>query len=272
LDGQVRKTANSVRIGLTLAETDAGSVVWSDKMTRPFEDVLDLLDRTVAKIAATVAGRMEDASMVAVRRRPPDNIEAFECLLRGMDHHRLGGVTIENARESLKWFDKAIESDPNYAAAHAWRVCASSWLPEFNVERAERDIRRALELDPSDPEGNRILGVLELWKNNFAQAKALSHKAMEMNPTDAYLKGRCASILTYVGEATRALELLDEAEALDPLLPVWCVEERGVALYSLGRYGEALDALEVLAFQTYRSRLYRAAAMVALDRPMKRAN
>jgi class 3 adenylate cyclase/TolB-like protein len=267
LDGQVRKVGKNIRIALTLSETEAGSVVWSDKITRPFEDLMDMIDETVSKIAATVVGRLEDASMVAARRRPPENIEAFECLLRGIEYHRLGGVTQDYAREAVKWFSKAIEADPYYAAAYAGRVCASSWLPEFSLTEGERDIRRALELDPCDPEVNRILGFIELLNNNFNQAKLLSLKAMEMNPTDAYIKARSAAVMTYVGEPLRSLSLLDEAEALDPLLPVWCIEERGIALYALERYPEALEALGRLVFQTYRSRLYRAAALIALDRP-----
>ena len=176
-------------------------------------------------------------------------------------------MTDENARESFKWFSKAIEADPNYAAAYAWRVCAASWLPEFDLDAAQHDILRALELDPCDPEANRILGVIELYRGNFDQAKSLILKALEMNPTDAYLRARSAAITTFVGEPLRSLSLLDEAEALDPLLPVWCIEERGVALYALGRYQEALEAFGGLVFQTYRSRLYGAAALIALDRP-----
>jgi len=67
LDGQIRRIGKTIRIGLTLSETEAGSVVWSDKITRPFEDLLDVLDETVSKIAATVVGRMEDASMAACK-------------------------------------------------------------------------------------------------------------------------------------------------------------------------------------------------------------
>lgn len=191
---------------------------------------------------------------------------AFECLLRGMDHHRLGGVTDDNAREAVKWFTKAIEADPNYGAAYAWRVCSASWLPDVDLHWAEQEIRRALELDPNDPETNRIMGMIELLKENFEQARVLSRRAMELNPTDAYIKARCANVLTLTGDATRSLALLDEAEVLDPFLPVWCIEERGIALYALERYEEALEALGKLLFQTYRSRLYRAAALIALDR------
>jgi adenylate cyclase len=187
-------------------------------------------------------------------------------LLRGIDHHRLGGVTDDNAREAVKWFTKAIEADTNYAAAYAWRVCATSWLPDFDFDWALRDIRKAIELDASDPESNRILGYIEFTKGNYEQAKALNLRAMQMNPTDAYLKARSASIMTYLGDPGFALSLVDEAEGLDPMLPVFCVEERGVALYALGRYQDALEALERLVFQTYRARLYRAASLVALDR------
>lgn len=266
LEGQVKKLGDQVRISLTLSETEAGTVVWVDKIVRPFKELLDLLDETVGKIAATVFRRTEDASVVATRRKPPENMTAFECLLRGIDHHRLGGVTDDNAREAVKWFTKAIEADPNYASAYAWRCCSASGLPEFDLAEGERDVRRALELDPSDPEANRIMGVYELMRDNYEQAAALSLKAMKLSPCDAYIKARCASVLTYVGDPLRSLALLDEAEALDPLLPVWCVEERGVALYALERYEEALASLGRLVFQTYRSRLYCAAALMALSR------
>ncbi len=70
-----------------------------------------------------------------------------------------------------------------------------------------------------------------------------------MNPTDAYIKARSAAVMTYSGEPLLSLSLLDEAEALDPLLPVWCIEERGVAFYALERYREALEAFGRLVFQ-----------------------
>ena len=102
---------------------------------------------------------------------------------------------------------------------------------------------------------------------NFAEAIAHHRRAMELNPTDAYIKAGCAAAFTLVGEPERSLSLLDEAETLDPFLPAYCVEERGVALFALERFADAFESLGKLMFQTNRSRLYRAAALVALNRP-----
>ena len=182
LEGQIRKIGDQIRIGLTLTETENGSVVWSNKIVRPFAELLDLVDVTASQIAASVFGRMEDAGMIAARRQRPENMSAFECLLRGMDHHRLGGVLEENSREAIRWFTRAIELEPDYGTAYAWRVCASADLPDFSLVDSEPDIRRALELDPSDAEANRIMAVFELLKDNFERSATLIRRAMELNP------------------------------------------------------------------------------------------
>lgn len=264
LDGQVRKSGQGISVSLALSDTEHGTVVWSDKIQS--ENIVSLADETAARIAATVFGRMEHAATIAARRKRPENMTAFDCLLRGLDHHRLGGVTERSSTEAFKWFTKAIEADPNYAAAYAWRVCAGSDLPDFDKVQAMRDIRRALELDPYDAEANRIMGALELMNGNVEEGLAHHRRAMKLNPTDAYIKAACAAAFTVAGQPEQSLRLLDEAETLDPFLPVWCVEERGVALYSLGRYAEAIESLSQLAFQTNRSRLYRAACLAALGR------
>ena len=102
-----------------------------------------------------------------------------------------------------------------------------------------------------------MLGVFELLKDNYEQAAACSQRAIELNPSDAYIKARSASVSTYLGEPEPSLQLLDKAESLDPFLPVWCIEERGVALYALERFRDAIQALGNLMFQTYCARLYR---------------
>ena len=189
---------------------------------------------------------------------------AYEFHLRGLEYHRLGGITNANSREALTWFRRAIEADPSFARPYAMLTCAWSHLSDFDLAEGIRHVERALELDPNDPEANRIMGSIKMGAGEFEASRHCHEKAMALSPSDAYIKGRSAAFYVFAGEPERALELLDEAEKLDPFLPVWCIEERIAALYVLGRFEEAAAAGRTLPFQTRRSRLYRAASHVAL--------
>jgi Tfp pilus assembly protein PilF len=121
-----------------------------------------------------------------------------------------------------------------------------------------------MALDPSDPELHRILGVVQIKLNGDYEASRRHHElALSLAPSDAYILGRCAAFYTFSGAPDRALELLGRAEALDPFLPVWIVEERVAALYALGEHAAVNAEARSLNFQTRRSRLYRAASRMA---------
>jgi tetratricopeptide (TPR) repeat protein len=264
LAGNLRRKGSFVRMIVSLTETTEGRIVWNDRIERPFETLLETVDELVAQVAATVTGRLEEADIAVARRQRPESMSAYECHLRGLEFHRLGGVTDDNLREAVKWFERAIQADANFGRPYAMKVCAISGLPDFDYEEGERILHRALELDPNDPEANRIMGSVQMVKGDFEASKKYHEKAMELSPNDAYIKGRSAAFYIFYGEPARAHQLLDAAETLDPYLPVWCAEERGVAFYAQGRYREAVDHLSALPFQTRRSRLYQIASRMAL--------
>jgi TolB-like protein/tetratricopeptide (TPR) repeat protein len=264
LTGTIRQLGSRVRLSLTLSETETGTVVWSDRLSQPFDELVDGLDNLVSHIASTVLGRIEESDIAAARRLKPESMTAYEFHLRGLEHHRLGGITDDNLRIAVEWFRRAIQAAPDFARPHAMLTCAWAALPEFDLDEGIRHVERALELDPNDPEANRIMGSVKMHFNEFDAARQYHEKAMALSPSDAYLKGRSAAFYIFAGEPERAMELLDEAEELDPFLPVWCVEERAAALYALERFEEAIEAGRALPFQTRRSRLYRAASRVAL--------
>jgi class 3 adenylate cyclase/TolB-like protein len=264
LTGTIRQLGPRVRLSLTLTETEAGTVIWSDRVSEPLQGLMDRLDDLVARIASTLLGRIEESDIATARRLRPESMTAYEFYLRGLEHHRLGGVTDDNVRKAVEWFKRAIEADPDFARPHAMLTCAWVHLPDFNLAEGTRHVERALELDPNEPEANRIMGSIKLGSNEFDAARRYHEKAMALSPSDAYIKGRSAAFYTFAGEPERALALLDEAERLDPFLPVWCVEERVVALYALERFDAAIEVGRTLPFQTRRSRLYRAACRVAL--------
>jgi adenylate cyclase len=266
LDGQVQRRDSNLRLSLHLVNGETGIEVWADRLTRRFENLFDLMDEVTAQLAATIMGRVETDAIELARRKPPGNMNAYDYMLRGLDYHRLGCITTENSRKAVYWFDKAIEADPNYGPAYAWRICAASWLPEFNLNAEAHYIERALELDPNNPEAQRIMGVVQMFKENFEAARYHHQRAMELSPSDAYILARCAAFYSYNGQPDIALQILKRATDLDPLLPVWCVEEKGIAHFALGEFEKSLVALSELPFQSSRSRIYQCAALMALGR------
>jgi len=264
LIGQVRRSGDKVRISVRLIDAASGKNLWAERYARPWEELFGLLDELATRIASTVVGQVEAAGIAEARRKRPEDMQAYDCLLRGLEHHRLGGVTEDHIREAVQWFDRAIEADPNYGLAYAWHVCSSSRMADFDPDKGFRYVTKALELDENDAEAHRIMGSYQMGMGNFDSSEHHHRRAMELNPSDAYIRARSAAFHSFNHQPERALELLAEAEALDPLLPVWCLEEKGVALFNLGRHEEAIAALNGLAFQTFRSRSYVAAASMAI--------
>lgn len=261
--GSVRKLGAQVRVNISLAETVQGRIVWSDRIQRPFGEILDLVDEITGHIAATVAGRIEQAELTAARLKRPENMSAYEYYLMGLEHHRLIGVADFHIGEAMRWFEKSMKADASFARPVAMYVCAWAALPTFDLDVAEKQMAHALELDPTDPESNRIMGSIKTMRGDFTASRHHHERALELAPNDAYVVGRCSAFYIWVGEPERALRLLDRAEALDPFLPVWIAEERVAALYVRGRYDEMFSVARALPFQTRRTLIFRMAARMA---------
>jgi len=264
LEGQVRRLGNQVRISVRLINVQSGEHLWAERFDSPFDDLFKILDELVSRIVGTIVGRVEASDMAEARRKRPEDMTAYDYLLRGLEYYRLGGVTLDNPRKAIKWFDRAIAADPNNSLAYAWRVCAAGWLPDFDLDENMKYIQKAVELDENEAETHRIMGTCQRLSGNFEAAEYHHRRAMELNPSDAYIKARSAAFYTFKGNPTRALELVEEAVLQDPFLPVWCIEERGVALFSLRRFEEALSALGAMPFQSFRSRCYEAACRMSM--------
>ena len=261
--GSIRKLGQQVRLNIALAETVHGHIVWSDRIQRPFGEILDVIDEITAHVAATVAGRIEQAELAGARLKRPENMSAYEYYLMGLEHHRLIGVSDHHIADAMQWFDRSMKADASFARPVAMYVCAWASLPTFDLDLAEKHMAHALELDPTDPESHRIMGSIKMMRSDFTASRHHHERALEMAPNDAYVVGRCGAFYTWVGEPERALGLLDRAEALDPFLPVWIVEERVAALYVLKRYDEMFAVARALPFQTRRTLIYRMAARIA---------
>jgi len=249
LEGSVRRLGPRVRITAQLIESETNNHVWADNYDAQAEELFDVQDDLVSSIVSTIAGRIESTSIVAAARNPTESLEAYDCLLKGLYYHRIGGISRENAELAVGWFEKAIELAPGFARAHAWRACsgASTWLKDEKGEWSKRCVEEsklALELDDNEPESHRIAGSISLHEGDYEKSEYHHLRAMELNPNDAFLMGHSASHYIAVGDFPKALELTRQAMRQDPFLPDWIRAEEAVALYLINAHKEATKSFK----------------------------
>ncbi len=269
LEGSVRKMGDRVRITSQLINTQTGDHVWAEKYDRNLADLFDVQDELSNSIVSIVAGKIERDALVAAKKKQPADMYAYDCLLRGLECHRLGGVTQEDEEQAIHWINMAIEKDPEYGIAYAWRACAVSaledWTGEDYSDQWLSDVRRALELDDNEAESHRIMGEISLYDRDFEKTEYHFQRALELNPNNSWIVGRMGHLHIFLGDANKALEFQNRATALDPLLPSYCRELEVVAHYVLGNYKDAVNVASQLLRQSQRTLAYRVAALSHLD-------
>ena len=269
LEGSVRKMGERIRITSQLINTRTGDHVWADKYDCVLTELFDVQDELAMAIVSAVAGRVEHESLIAAKRKKPANMQAYDCLLRGLEHHRLGGVTKHDAEQALYWFNMAIEKDPEYGRAHAWRACAMGGLAEWTGEDCWDECvaagRRGLELDENEAECHRIMGTICLYAGDYEKTKFHFQRAFTLNPNSAWIVGRLGDLHIFLGDGEKALDYMNRAKKLDPLLPTYCRELEAAAHYVLGNYTETVNVVAQLLHISIRAHAYRVAALSHLD-------
>lgn len=264
--GSLRKQADRVRIAVQLVRTSSGEAIWAEKFDATVDQLFEIQDKIAIRIAATVVGKVEADAAQAARRKRPADLGAYDCLLHGLEFHRLGGVTSDDARRAVEWFDRAIELDANYGRAHAWRACAigglSDWTGEPWLDQSLDSARRALALDPDEAEVHRILGSINISSGELEKALQHFKRGLEINPSHAYLVAKTAEIYNCLGQPLMALELATKAKEIDPYIPENAWEEEVIAYYLLGRYQEALALVGQFERPSRRALVYAVASSV----------
>jgi TolB-like protein len=249
LEGSLRKAKNRIRLTAQLIDVQTSKHVWAERYDRELEDIFSIQDELVHAIVATLAGRLADADAKRSLMKPPESLAAYDCYLRALDLDRK--FDPESSREGLELAKKAIELDPTFARAHAvlaMTLVTVGWFRNDNsqshLDEVLRIAKTGVSLDPQDSFCHWALGLVYIRHNELVLARDALELALKLNPHDAVVWTDYAWYYVCVGEPRRALQLLDEREAVDPIPPNWHWEIRGEALYGLRQYAEAVACYE----------------------------
>src|SRR5215212_1294929 len=253
IEGNVRRAGHRVRITAQLIDADSGAHVWAERYDRAIEDVFAVQEEIAQSIVATVAQRVFDAGEIAARRRPPQDIRAYDLLLKGM---RLSDTfTPEGQARVEAFYEQARAIDPTFARAYTGLayvhnnrsvdvIAGVQPQPDEHRLSALRLAEQALALDPNDPRVHSTLAMMSTRVRDFERAERHYDLARAMNPNDATIQIYWAWAQACFGRPEDGLPAADLAFRLNPRHPRWYSEYLSRILFLLRRYEEAATRLE----------------------------
>jgi serine/threonine-protein kinase len=222
LEGSVRKSGNQVRITAQLIDVATDSHLWSATYDRELVDVFAMQDEIAASVAEALEIRLLPSRDVDGPTSRTESIAAHDAYLLGLYYLRAQrSADIFTAVDS---FERAIELDPNYAAAHALLASSLFTAQTYGLmsldetrARAKLAIAAAVELDPNLGESIFARGQLAFAEGDFAAADSDFTRAIELNPNLAIAYGNRATVLGALNRPTEGRAALEKALELDPL-------------------------------------------------------
>ncbi|WP_162820732.1 adenylate/guanylate cyclase domain-containing protein [Microvirga calopogonii] len=132
LEGSVRRWGRQIRIFCQLVDAFSGEHIWTERFDRDEQEIFEVQDQLVRVIVGTLVGRVQAAGAERARSKPPANLAAYECVLRG-NALPMGDLHAED--EARRWYRKAIKLDPGYGRAYAKlaHYLQLEWFRDVNV-------------------------------------------------------------------------------------------------------------------------------------------
>jgi len=250
LEGSVRKAGNRVRISGQLIDATTGAHLWANRFDGALEDVFDLQDQVAESVVGAIAPRLEQAEIERAKRKPTESLDAYDYFLRGMaDVHTWEREAHEQA---LSYFYKAIELDPNFAAAYgmaarcySWRkLCGWATEPEKEMAEAVKLAQKAAQIGQDDALALCTAGITLAYIAHLVEdGDALIEKALTLNPNLAWAWLFSGWAKVWLGETEVAVERELRAMRLSPHDPQTFNMQTAIAAahFFAGRYDEALS-------------------------------
>jgi len=262
VEGSVRKSGSRIRITAQLIDARTSVHVWADRYDRDLAEVFAVQDEVVAAIVSMLEGRMAAAEAAIARAKPTTSWSAYDYFLQGREL-----CNRNREPEAVPFLAKAVTIDSKFALAHAWLATAlllsnlyGNAAASSFVAQADDAAGRALELDANDAASQWAKAMVLCYRGDIARARPYFERALVLNPGDIQIQGDYANWLRISGDPAKALAAIDRLIAQGPFVPDWFATVRGLTLFDLERYAEAVESFESLPPHYVEAWLFRAAA------------
>jgi TolB-like protein/DNA-binding winged helix-turn-helix (wHTH) protein len=242
VEGSVMRSGDRVRITAQLINAHTDSNQWAETFDHDERDVLALQQSVATSIAATIKSKTLPGSTSQLKSAHQVNLKAHEAFLRGWYESDIGGTlsnqkgmrqaSAEHYRRAIEYFKEAIREDSNFAPPYLGLAMA-----DVPIEETEAAAKKALEIDDGLSDGHLILGAIELVRDrNWQDAERELRRAIELNPSNAAAHKGYGYLLDAEGRLDEGMREYERAQEVDP-----GKDHLAGALYSRRQFDSLID-------------------------------
>ena len=226
LEGSVQRAGGRVRITVQLVETIGAAHIWAERYDGSLDDIFDLQDRITEQVAGALQPSIRLAEIERVRRKPPQDMGAYDYAMRAMRHAWM--LEQDEASKALELLGKALEVDPDYPLAlalaawcHAQRS-VYNWVEDIETTKAKAldHAEQAANLSSDDPLILTVLGTVHTFARHYGAARVLLERAVALDPNAAWAWSRLGWLATYTDQPEEAQAHFEKALRLSPVDPM----------------------------------------------------
>ncbi|MDZ7680468.1 MAG: BTAD domain-containing putative transcriptional regulator [Fodinibius sp.] len=224
IEGSVQNTSEKVRVHVQLSEAQSNQLLWAETYQRNLtaENIFDIQSELAEKISETLQATLTRSEKKRVHEVPTKNLQAYHFYVQGRTH--LNQRTKSSIRQSLKYFNQAIDYDEKYALAWAGLAEALALCKFYGytyssitTSRALEAGRKTLDLDPNLAEGRASMGIIHAIKQDAPAAVEQLELAVQLQPSYAEALNWLAWVLMMKGDIELAMLPAEQAKELDPI-------------------------------------------------------
>lgn len=245
LNGRIVQRGDRLAVSLELIDAQTENVLWTEQYDRRQTDLINLQTEIAKDVSTKLRSRLSGADEAKVAKTYTANPEAYQLYLKGrFAWNKRTGSAIKQAADLFRQaIEKDPNYALAYSGLAEAYVIFSSYgvaMAKDSMPQAKAAALRALELDESLAESHTALGeYLVHYEFDRVGAEREFRRAIELNPKYPTARQWLGNYLASVKRYDESLVELKRAEELDPLSPIIALNVADT-LVSARRYDEAL--------------------------------
>ncbi len=247
--GRVVQRGEDLALNLELVDAQSENVLWSEKFDRKMKDLTSLQSEIARDVSDKLRLKLTAAEQDKVAKTHTTNSKAQQLYLRGRFHWNKRDVeNFEKAIVFFKQaIDKDPNYALAYsglADSYALIPTYGRLRPKDYMPQAKRAAQKAIELDDALAEGHASLGqILIYYDYDWEGAEREYKKAIELNPNYPTAHHWYSEFLLQKGLNEESIKEIKTALELDPLSLI-LNRQLGLNLFWMGKHDEAITQLK----------------------------